>query len=515
MRADLSADIFRAHKGKGGGDGKILEPEAPKYPDQRLAALVWEEQDDEVLLRAAKDYDYNWRLIADVVNSARVYVSTEKRTPWDCFDRWAVKIGYPSKRLHALAAANAAAAAANTASQSAGEPSATPGVNFAAPGAVNPSISGLKAEDGQGEGPLSPGGSIRKDFSQVKPAKTTKYEGSKKKVRATVLRDSIRRIQKRREANKAKQNGEFRVYAQLTWLTTHLVGRAVVIVHESHLPYLEKRGVLSPQELGEMAYQQMVQRTEQARQLQQQQARMRQLSAQAQQGGSAPPGSGGNVPGPGGQMIPGQTQPIRPIPPPSTPGGTQQIAFTQAQQQLMVQAMQQQQQQQQQQHAPQGGMPRPPLNQNLAALQNAHRAGLVQANNMRLQMPQNQAAAAAAAQMAQRASQSPATSAAQVQNLPNMVRPAPPPGTHNSPRSLNPAMPQQRPPMSGNPTQGGAPRPNANAALSSSVGQHLMNLMREAGISSMNQIPVPEHPSGGQWTAEQIKMYRMSQLQVS
>lgn len=214
-------------------------------------------------------------------------------------------------------------------------------------------------------------------------------------------------------------------------------------------------------------------------------------------------------------MIPGQTQPIRPIPPPSTPGGTQQIAFTQAQQQLMVQAMQQQQQQQQQQHAPQGGMPRPPLNQNLAALQNAHRAGLVQANNMRLQMPQNQAAAAAAAQMAQRASQSPATSAAQVQNLPNMVRPAPPPGTHNSPRSLNPAMPQQRPPMSGNPTQGGAPRPNANAALSSSVGQHLMNLMREAGISSMNQIPVPEHPSGGQWTAEQIKMYRMSQLQVS
>lgn len=161
------------------------------------------------MLRAAKDYDYNWRLIADVANSARVYVSTEKRTPWDCFDRWAVKIGYPSKRLHALAAANAAAAAANTASQSTGEPSATPGLNFAVPGAVNPSISGLKAEDGQGEGPLSPGGSIRKDFSQVKPAKTTKYEGSKKKVRATVLRDSIRRIQKRREANKAKQNGEF------------------------------------------------------------------------------------------------------------------------------------------------------------------------------------------------------------------------------------------------------------------------------------------------------------------
>lgn len=207
-------DIFRAHKGKGHGtDGKIVEPEPPKYPEQHLAALIWEEQDDEVLLRAAKDYDYNWRLIADVVNSARVYVSTEKRTPWDCFDRWAVKIGYPSKRLQALAAANAAAtAAANAASQSTlPDGSAVPaaGSSTAMPnaGAINPQISGLKADDGQAEGPSSPGGSNKKDIA-AKPAKTTKYEGSKKKVRATVLRDSIRRIQKRREANKAKQNGE-------------------------------------------------------------------------------------------------------------------------------------------------------------------------------------------------------------------------------------------------------------------------------------------------------------------
>lgn len=284
------------------------------------------------------------------------------------------------------------------------------------------------------------------------------------------------------------------------------VGRAVVIVHESHLPYLEKRGVLSPQELGEMAYQQMVQRAEQARQLQQQQARLRQLSAQAQQGGPAPPGAASSVPGPNGQMIPGQTQPIRPVPPPSTPGAAQQLAFSQAQQQLMAQALQQQQQLQQNP----GGMPRPPMNQNLAALQNAHRAGLAQAN-MRLQMPQNPAAAAAvAASMAQRASQSPASNPAQVQALPNMVRP---PGIQNSPRPMNPGIPRPGSANS-NPTQAAA-RPNANAALSSSVGQHLMNLMREAGISSMNQIPVPDHPNGGSWTPEQIKMYRMNQLLVS
>lgn len=219
----LVSDIFRAHKTKtGGSDGKIVEPDAPKYPDQRLAALVWEDQDDEVLLRAAKDYDYNWRLVADVVNSARVYVSTEKRTPWDCFDRWAVKIGYPSKRLQALNAANAAAAAlaaASTASTSQvpGEQGAgsaatvgTPSLKSALPTGqpINPSITGLKAEDVQADSPVSPGGSTRKDPSHVKAAKTTKYEGSKKKVRMTVLRDSIRRIQKRREANKAKQNGE-------------------------------------------------------------------------------------------------------------------------------------------------------------------------------------------------------------------------------------------------------------------------------------------------------------------
>jgi chromatin modification-related protein VID21 len=214
-------DIFRAHKSKtGGSDGKIVEPDAPKYPDQRLAALVWEDQDDEVLLRAAKDYGHNWRLVADVVNSARVYVSTEKRTPWDCFDRWAVKVGYPSKRSQAVAAANAAAAAAaNAASTSQipgeqgpasaatmGTPSLKPALPSGQP--MNPSITGLKAEDVQVDSPVSPGGSIRKDQSHVKAGKTTKYEGSKKKVRMTVLRDSIRRIQKRREANKAKQNGE-------------------------------------------------------------------------------------------------------------------------------------------------------------------------------------------------------------------------------------------------------------------------------------------------------------------
>ncbi|KAJ9112645.1 hypothetical protein QFC19_000665 [Naganishia cerealis] len=220
-----SSDIFRAHKSKNGSsDGKILEPDAPKYPDQRLAALVWEEQDDEVLLRAAKDYDYNWRLVADVVNSARVYVSTEKRTPWDCFDRWAVKIGYPSKRLQALAAANAAAAAAASVASSsqaaAGEQAPTSAATMGTPSLksalptgqpLNPSITGLKAEDNQGDSPVSPGGSIRKDQTHTKAGKTTKYEGSKKKVRMTVLRDSIRRIQKRREANKAKQNGKFPV----------------------------------------------------------------------------------------------------------------------------------------------------------------------------------------------------------------------------------------------------------------------------------------------------------------
>ncbi|KAJ9095236.1 hypothetical protein QFC21_005602 [Naganishia friedmannii] len=492
-----SSDIFRAHKSKtGGSDGKIVEPDAPKYPDQRLAALVWEDQDDEVLLRAAKDYDYNWRLVADVVNSARVYVSTEKRTPWDCFDRWAVKIGYPSKRSQAVAAANAAAAVASNAASSSqipGEQSlsasaatmATPSLKPALPTGqpMNPSITGLKAEDMQVDSPVSPGGSIRKDQSHPKVAKTTKYEGSKKKVRMTVLRDSIRRIQKRREANKAKQN----------------VGRAVVIVHESHLPYLEKRGVLSPQELGEMAYQQMLQRAEQTRQMQQQQARLRQLSAaQAQQG---PPGNA---------QVPGQAQPIRPLAPPINPGNNaQQLAFNQAQQNLMAQALQQQTQQQQQQQQQQqngggGGMQRPPMNQNLVALQNAHRAGLGQPN-MRLQMPLNNA------------SQSPASHPAQVQNIGNMVRP---PGMQPLPRANTPGQGVQRlgSAAGSNPTQSTSGRPlmNANnAALSSSVGQHLMNLMREAGINSMSQVPIPEHPTGGQWSQEQVKRYRLEQLQVS
>jgi len=49
----------------------------------------WIAEDDQLLRRLAKDYSFNWSLIADEMSlPSNMSGSADRRTPWECFERW-------------------------------------------------------------------------------------------------------------------------------------------------------------------------------------------------------------------------------------------------------------------------------------------------------------------------------------------------------------------------------------------------------------------------------------------
>ncbi|PIL24170.1 transcription factor [Ganoderma sinense ZZ0214-1] len=54
-------------------------------------AVVWTPAEDALLKQAVEKYPYNWHLIADSFNSSRVTISTDKRSVWECMERWKEK----------------------------------------------------------------------------------------------------------------------------------------------------------------------------------------------------------------------------------------------------------------------------------------------------------------------------------------------------------------------------------------------------------------------------------------
>lgn len=53
--------------------------------------MAWSPDEDQLLKQIVERYPGNWTLIADVFNSSRVTISTDKRTAWDCLARWDAK----------------------------------------------------------------------------------------------------------------------------------------------------------------------------------------------------------------------------------------------------------------------------------------------------------------------------------------------------------------------------------------------------------------------------------------
>jgi len=56
----------------------------------------WTLNEDDDLRRYVRDYSYNWSLIANMLQSKSMFASgAERRTPWECFERWVSLEGLP------------------------------------------------------------------------------------------------------------------------------------------------------------------------------------------------------------------------------------------------------------------------------------------------------------------------------------------------------------------------------------------------------------------------------------
>jgi len=242
-----------------------MPPTKPKQAELRTAPLEWEENEDAVLHELVQDYSYNWTLIADLFNSSRITISTDERSPWDCYDRWNHKFGPASKEAEATGAITAGAEGAKSAIKTGTTPSAVP-----TPTAPTPS-NGAPSASGEPQPPLSPGAQRR----DAKAAKLAKFEGSKKKVRIMCLREAMRRIQKRRDlVNKKPANP-----------------RNVVNVHESHHPYLSDNRIQpTPQELSAIQHENLRLHQAQMEQLRNMENQRRMQAQQAQRQAQAQAG---------------------------------------------------------------------------------------------------------------------------------------------------------------------------------------------------------------------------------
>lgn len=66
---------------------EFMMPGTPFYEFRNGSQWVWE--DDQKLRKLAKDYSFNWSLISDEMTlPSRFKSGMERRTPWECFERW-------------------------------------------------------------------------------------------------------------------------------------------------------------------------------------------------------------------------------------------------------------------------------------------------------------------------------------------------------------------------------------------------------------------------------------------
>jgi chromatin modification-related protein VID21 len=63
-----------------------------RYPSQ------WTTAEDDELRKLVREYEYNWNAISDFLTSPSLYSSgAERRTPWECFERWESFEGLPGE----------------------------------------------------------------------------------------------------------------------------------------------------------------------------------------------------------------------------------------------------------------------------------------------------------------------------------------------------------------------------------------------------------------------------------
>ncbi|KAF2454913.1 hypothetical protein BDY21DRAFT_96748 [Lineolata rhizophorae] len=71
-------------------------PSTAFFESRQPSQWLWDE--DQLLRQRVKEYSYNWSLISDELSPKSMFSSgAERRTPWECFERWMQLEGLPSE----------------------------------------------------------------------------------------------------------------------------------------------------------------------------------------------------------------------------------------------------------------------------------------------------------------------------------------------------------------------------------------------------------------------------------
>lgn len=223
--ADIPPNIVAAFSTPFGGKAsRPLEhmrvSEVPKPAAHHLRTqLPWSPEEDKCLLKLVAMYPFNWDLIADSFNTEMILIPVEKRNSYECWERWYYTFGEGKNKPRQDMPSSAPASAPASATQP-GTAAATPMPQSAVttpgiPPSANPSsasgrpqqaggisVSSLPTPTGeaQPDGAPPPPGMSKRDRMAAKP----KYEGTKRSIRHQAIYDAVKRMNRRREAARAK-----------------------------------------------------------------------------------------------------------------------------------------------------------------------------------------------------------------------------------------------------------------------------------------------------------------------
>ncbi|KAG2061308.1 hypothetical protein BDR06DRAFT_986313 [Suillus hirtellus] len=91
---DTVSDLF-----EGSRPSAVSSLGLPSKDGKKRSEHLWSSDEDSLLKTHVERYPNNWLLVADSFNSSRVTISTDKRTPWECFERWSSRFG-SGHRVH-------------------------------------------------------------------------------------------------------------------------------------------------------------------------------------------------------------------------------------------------------------------------------------------------------------------------------------------------------------------------------------------------------------------------------
>lgn len=189
--------LFVGHK-QANGEGPSREhpmmPQPPKDAKKRILEYPWTAPEDSLLKSLADKFPNNWLLIAECFNASRVTLSTDRRTPWDCYERWSTKWGSGTTLKEVT-------------EMPPPPPPSTQG---------QMTTRGVKRSVSAMQSPSSP------SPSSIAPTPTALNTESRKRRRHQLIHETMRKAAKRRE---------------VTMKTTAVTQRKTTAVHDTHGQY--------------------------------------------------------------------------------------------------------------------------------------------------------------------------------------------------------------------------------------------------------------------------------------